>query len=152
MRALTVRQPWAWAIIHGGKDVENRSRNIAGSYRGPVAIHAGVSTAAVEEGMWHPVLRAEYLRLTDAGERPDIRYGELIGVADLVDAHHAPAEGCMGLDPFDRARLCSMWAQPDVWHLVLVNARPLPAPVPYRGRLGLWTLPDGVIDLEAVAS
>ena len=23
--ALSVRQPWAWAIIHGGKDVENRS-------------------------------------------------------------------------------------------------------------------------------
>lgn len=23
--ALAVRQPWAWAIIHGGKDIENRS-------------------------------------------------------------------------------------------------------------------------------
>lgn len=23
--ALSVRQPWAWAIIHGGKDIENRS-------------------------------------------------------------------------------------------------------------------------------
>jgi hypothetical protein len=30
MRALTVRQPWAWAIVHGGKDIENRTRNIAG--------------------------------------------------------------------------------------------------------------------------
>ena len=30
MRVLTVRQPWAWAIIHGGKDVENRVRNLAG--------------------------------------------------------------------------------------------------------------------------
>jgi hypothetical protein len=27
LRALTVQQPWAWAIIHGGKDVENRGRN-----------------------------------------------------------------------------------------------------------------------------
>jgi hypothetical protein len=26
VRALTVRQPWAWAIIYGGKDVENRRR------------------------------------------------------------------------------------------------------------------------------
>ena len=24
-RALTVHAPWAWAIIHGGKDIENRS-------------------------------------------------------------------------------------------------------------------------------
>ena len=23
-KALSVRQPWAWAIIHGGKDIENR--------------------------------------------------------------------------------------------------------------------------------
>ena len=42
MRALTVRQPWAWAIIHGGKDVENRVRSL-GPYRGPVAIHAGLA-------------------------------------------------------------------------------------------------------------
>ena len=43
LRILTVRQPWAWAIIHGGKGVENRVRNVAGSYRGPVAIHAGLA-------------------------------------------------------------------------------------------------------------
>jgi ASCH domain len=36
---LTVRQPWAWAIIHGGKDVENRSWRT--KYRGPLLIHAG---------------------------------------------------------------------------------------------------------------
>lgn len=41
--ALSVRQPWAWAIIHAGKDVENRSapaiRNM-GHCTCPVAIHA----------------------------------------------------------------------------------------------------------------
>lgn len=26
MKALTVQQPWAWAIIHGGKTVENRTQ------------------------------------------------------------------------------------------------------------------------------
>lgn len=45
MRILTVRQPWAWAIIHGQKDVENRVRNIAGDYRGPVAIHTALDDA-----------------------------------------------------------------------------------------------------------
>jgi hypothetical protein len=37
MRALTVRQPWAWAIFHG-KPVENRSW--ATKYRGDLLIHA----------------------------------------------------------------------------------------------------------------
>ena len=41
MRILTVKQPWAWAIIHGQKDVENRTKSL-GPYRGPVAIHAGL--------------------------------------------------------------------------------------------------------------
>jgi len=26
MKAISVRQPWAWAIIFGGKDVENRNK------------------------------------------------------------------------------------------------------------------------------
>ncbi len=29
MLTLSIRQPWAWAIIHAGKDVENRSENMA---------------------------------------------------------------------------------------------------------------------------
>ncbi len=40
--ALSVRQPWAWAIIHGGKDIENRSKS-AFTYlnrTGRIAIHA----------------------------------------------------------------------------------------------------------------
>lgn len=40
--ALAVRQPWAWAIIHAGKDVENRSPTAVRymTHRGRVAIQA----------------------------------------------------------------------------------------------------------------
>jgi hypothetical protein len=38
MKALTVKQPWAWAIVMGYKDVENRSRRT--NHRGPLLIHA----------------------------------------------------------------------------------------------------------------
>lgn len=40
LKALTVLQPWAWCIAHAGKTVENRTW-APGSYRGPLAIHAG---------------------------------------------------------------------------------------------------------------
>ena len=43
MRCLTVRQPWAYAIMHLGKDVENRARNIVGKYRGPLLIHVSLT-------------------------------------------------------------------------------------------------------------
>lgn len=38
MKALSVRQPWAWLIVNGYKDIENRSWNT--KFRGPVLIHA----------------------------------------------------------------------------------------------------------------
>lgn len=40
--ALSVRQPWAWAIIHAGKDIENRSAFAVahGLTPGRIAIHS----------------------------------------------------------------------------------------------------------------
>ena len=144
MRAITVRQPWAWAIVHGGKDVENRSRNIAGAYRGPVAIHA-----AMQPDNWWPetaprdILRAVLAGAVAAGvDKRDFWYlrGSLIGVADLVAVHYA--DTC-----FDNpSGPCSRWAVRMHQHLVLANPRPLPEPVRATGHLGLWTLPADIED------
>lgn len=43
LKALSVRQPWAWAIIHAGKDIENRSWQAVNHglrVRGRICIHA----------------------------------------------------------------------------------------------------------------
>lgn len=142
MRALTVRQPWAWAIIHGGKDVENRSRNLAGSYRGPVAIHAA---KADDRDAWAALAKtdlATWGRAMDA--RESLLPGVILGVVDLVDVHHA--DDCWDWNPNTAMDdLCSPWAQPGHHHLALANPRPLARPIPWRGQLGLWTLPDDVL-------
>jgi hypothetical protein len=39
MKAISIQQPWAWAIIAGHKTIENRTWST--SYRGPLLIHAG---------------------------------------------------------------------------------------------------------------
>ena len=39
MKALSIRQPWAWLIADGYKDIENRSW--ATNFRGRIYIHAG---------------------------------------------------------------------------------------------------------------
>ena len=39
-KALSIKQPWAWAIFHG-KPVENRTRY--SKYRGPLWIHVGAA-------------------------------------------------------------------------------------------------------------
>lgn len=37
--ALSIRQPWAWLIVNGHKDIENRDWPTR--FRGPLLIHAG---------------------------------------------------------------------------------------------------------------
>lgn len=153
MRILTVRQPWAWAIIHGGKDVENRVRNIAGDWRGPVAIH--VAKQEDEEAYSVPVLRdaleARYRTWSPRGALARMRsepapkyFGRIIGAVDLTDVHHAHSCPKHGQDaPWP---LCSAWAESgDLYHLVLANPRPLASPIPYRGALGLRRLDEETI-------
>lgn len=163
MRILTVRQPWAGAIIHGGKDVENRVRNIAGDYRGPVAIHAAIQGSGDDQAI--SAVRAWDWWL-DSDEK-DVR-GAIIGVVDLAGVHTAdecweqdlyrlarlaredrdalaalPDSGAGGL--VGKARMCSAWAQDDAHHLVLANPRALAEPIPFRGALGLRRLDDDMV-------
>src|SRR5271166_1914096 len=50
VRAISVRQPFAWAIIHAGKDVENRSPNARRQFQAAVServlIHASKGMTA----------------------------------------------------------------------------------------------------------
>lgn len=166
MRVLTVRQPWAWAIIHGGKDVENRVRNIAGDYRGPVAIHAGLTTdtdglnAAIVDRAWkqnHE--KTPYPPAFPGKDRKRdsvyLEYGAIIGVVELVDVHSASVVGGCGWlrhdcpDHGTCREHCSTWAMgptADGWfqHLVFTHPRSIAHPIPFKGALGLRTLPANV--------
>lgn len=152
MRALTVRQPAAWAIIHAGKDVENRTRSL-GQYRGPVAIVAGLEILDEAHPFWeHPLYRAAVSRETAwVRDRLDV-HGAVLGVVDLVDMHSASViRGCGYLrhDCPEHGTCrdhCSPWAEGPAprggWmqHLVLANPRPLVEPLPHTGALGLRRL------------
>ncbi|WP_374978123.1 hypothetical protein ACEYYH_10605 [Microbacterium trichothecenolyticum] len=121
---LTVRQPWAWALIHGGKDVENRSRSL-GHYRGPVLIHAAKAfdEEARDRASW-PALRDALALRQDAHSQ--LPLGVILGVADLTDVHDD-----------DEGKPCSPWAEWLEHHHVFANPRALDEPIPYRGNLGL---------------
>jgi hypothetical protein len=74
MKALSIRQPWAWAIIHAGKDVENRTWNT--KFRGTFAVHASAQAASD----W------EFPRgAPKPGEKEGWVKGAIIGFVDLVD-------------------------------------------------------------------
>jgi hypothetical protein len=138
MRVLTVRQPWAWAIIHGGKDVENRTRNLAGDYRGPVAIHVATACPLLDDETRVSRLVGRSVRTMKSFAPVD--GGHIIGVVDLVAVVDGREPSPKGVEVLGE----SPWADPDMWHLYLTNPRPLREPIPYRGGLGLRHLPDNV--------
>ncbi len=156
LRVLTVRQPWAWAIVHGGKDVENRVRNIAGSYRGPVAIHAGLQDDVdaspglfFERLQWH----AEQQGIDHSEQAPLYSdRGSILGVVDLVDVHGAA--GYWTRENEWQLGCCETpWAETGFTqggglvaalptHMVLANPRPLREPISFKGALGLRRLDE----------
>ncbi|UCZ88654.1 hypothetical protein [Gordonia sp. WA4-43] len=138
MKALTIRQPWAWAIFHG-KNIENRTQ--MWNYRGPLAIHAGKQ--ASEAGWRDRRVRDAVVAAPPHWPQPT-DLGVILGVADLVDIHFA-GDDC--------TKTCSTWGDrtPGIFeprgaitHLVLENPRKLIEPIPARGALGLWNLADDV--------
>lgn len=164
MRILTVRQPWASAIISGAKTVENRATNIAGAYRGPIALHAGLREDVGARSHPEVIRWAREYWGTEAGALftgDRSKFGHIIGVVDLVDVHHAGNCYAASIDraaelyrtdraAFDalpvkngsggllsRADYCSPWADDAGYHLVLANPRALDEPIPYKGGLGL---------------
>lgn len=74
MKALSIQQPWAWAILAAGKDIENRTWPT--KFRGWFLIHA--SKTIDPDGY-------EFLATLYPSESNKIEKGGIIGVAKLVD-------------------------------------------------------------------
>lgn len=116
--ALSIRQPWAWLIVNGYKDIENR--NWKTYFRGSIYIHAGKGMTANEY---------EICRLTVKDINPeiilpppkDLPRGGIVGIAEITN--------CVSGSQ-------SPWFFGE-YGFVLRNARPLPFRE-CRGELGLF--------------
>lgn len=118
--ALTIVQPWAWAIVHGPKRIENRSWRTA--YRGRLLIHAGLK-------IWRPLI--EHLRNAHRLPAPDadqLARGAIVGVCEIAD--------CVALGEINRSMSTPFADGPWCW--VLRDVRALPRPIACNGSLGLW--------------
>ena len=130
MKVLTVCQPWAWAIVHGPKTVENR--HWATNYRGPLLIHAGKSRKFLRGGI------DEIAGLHGIDVPVDeLVYGAVVGIADLVDS--LPA--VRNVDGRAKRLMQNLWADHGTAHLVLARRRHVLTPVPLSGQLGLFDVP-----------
>jgi hypothetical protein len=121
LKCLSIRQPWAWAILHAGKDVENRTWLT--KYRGPLAIHAS-----------HGCTRGQYLAASAEIEKisglkvpplEDLPRGAVVGTVNLVDCHGETTD--------------NDWALGGHGWLFLSEPKAC-QPLPMKGRLGIFQI------------
>ena len=125
MKALTVQQPWASAIVAGDKRVENRSWPT--SFRGRIVIHAG--------GRVDPAGAAALAAAgVVVGEAPG---GALIGSVEIVDCVRVAERSLFDADVDDPLAT-------GPWCWILRNPIRFDVPIACAGQLGLWAIPDDV--------
>ena len=168
MKALSLWQPWASAIAIGAKRIE--TRHWCTSYRGPLAIHAAKRCVKYELGHigahwnWCGALRP--LGLVMGGGKPLwelLPFGAIVAVCDLVD--------CRPSESFTVGELHAPWRprgetdalydwtedmmgdfSPGRFGWVLTGIEALPESIPWRGRQGLFEVPDEVLTRRRAAS
>lgn len=79
MKALSIRQPWAWAILYAGKNIENRTWNT--THRGDFLIHAG---SALDEEAFR-LMQLYPIPNVKLPERDEFPRGGIVGQATLID-------------------------------------------------------------------
>ena len=98
MKALSIRQPWAWLILNAGKDVENRGSRWV--YRGPVLIHVGASLTKDEYRAWRTAgesMRSDPEPRAKVPEYSELKRGGFVGIVQVL-ADLAAAGGAIALE------------------------------------------------------
>ena len=131
MRALTLKQPWLYAIEHLGKRVENRSWDIPFRLRGHwIALQAGKSRDDLE--------RFGVISIHGLGTIPpwtELTFGSVSSVVKFSQVIIARKE----LVPESTRK---WFFGPSGW--MITDLVLLKEPIPCRGMLGLWTVPADI--------
>lgn len=130
MKALSIRQPWAWLIVHGHKPVENRGWPT--KVRGRVLVHAakGMTRDEYEDvACWMADMQRRGCQEMQGIVLPafeDLQRGGIVGAVDIVDCvTDHPSRFFFGPHGF-----------------VLANPEALPFR-PLRGMLGFFEVNEG---------
>lgn len=136
LKAISIRQPWAWLIVHGPKRWENRDwspKNPGRKFRGRVLIHAAQGMTRDEYAAAHvTALDAEFEKLPPFHE---LQRGGIIGVANVIDWK-------------DYARAEDPWAFGS--GLVLDGVQPVTF-IPCKGALGFFKPDLSALESEVAA-
>jgi len=123
MYALSIKQPWASLILAGIKPVENRTWST--SYRGPLLMHASKTwdkrgaEFIIEK---HPELK----KFIESSKKTTGFLGQAT-MTDCVKEHHS--------EWFDGP-----------YGFVFIKPMEFQNPIPYKGQLGIFYVPEKVME------
>jgi hypothetical protein len=116
MNGLSISQPWAWAILNLGKDIENRPWKT--TYRGWIAIHAPIKIMPYE--------KSDFPRGSKIPKKEDLVTSAIVGVARISD--------CVEKNK-------SKWHQDGYYGFVLTSVHKLKKPIECKGARKFWKVP-----------
>lgn len=134
MKAITLQEPWAWAVACAGKRIENRDWRPSLAPGEYLAIHAGKV---------FDMDAAIHLRVILEEDGPEVptEEGLVLGAVAAVARFRRVYEQVpksLGQSRW-RSETRLAWYFDEVWKL--------PTRVPCVGRQGLWTLPEDVFEV-----
>ena len=170
-RALSLIQPWAWCVIHGPKDIENRTWWT--EVRGPTWIAASAQVTR----QYYDQAKA-VIEWSEPGIRvpglDELDYGCISGRATITDCilpggYQLPAggSGTIVQRAAHRARMRATsfeldaprhplhphrWHFPEQFGYVLADRTALETPVPCKGHQKWWTVPPALLEQLKVAA
>ena len=118
MRAISIHQPWAWAIVEGIKRVENRT--LFQTTRGRILIHATQKRVSAHLPREVP---------------DDLPQGAIIGRVEIVHCIHISQ--MTETDPLATGPYCMILESPIKCD-----------PIPWKGQQGIFDVPDSELPAE----
>jgi hypothetical protein len=157
MKTITLYEPWASLIAVGAKRIETRSWPT--NFRGELAIHAAASFPSWVKDMWRTdiVFRDAMQRMQKPGWWPPtlecLPRGVIVATCKLVDCckirpPYYPSKGLAYVPLVDSQQYRNVYLHtpeylfgdytPGRYAWILADIKPLPVPIPAKGRQGLW--------------
>jgi len=130
MKAISIQQPWAWLIVQGFKDVENRTRKT--NFRGEILVHASKHKPTyVQWKIFKEAFRMEWYGKIKLPDFEQMYFGGIIGKTEIID--------CV-------SNSNSQWFE-GPYGYILSNSKPLPF-IPCKGQVTIPFIIDINLDGE----
>ena len=142
MKAITLWQPWATFVAMKWKTIETRTHERFKGLKGQrITIHAAMKVD--KAGIFNDFLpHMNPTQLVNYGLFIDTCLGKVICTATVTDARWAPNVDFVEREEWNKKAMCEAGGK---FCLFLEDIKPLKNRIPFRGRQGIFNVPDELI-------